>query len=382
MSPAAAPSPGPVELLKQLVSRRSVTPDDAGCQQLIAQRLAAAGFKIRNLPFGPVLNLWASHGSGRPTLVFLGHTDVVPSGPPEHWRSPPFEPTEEQGLLYGRGTADMKASVAAMVVALERFVHSQPEHSGQIGLLLTSDEEGLAEDGMRKVIPSLSNSGLNIDYCVVGEPSSIERLGDNARIGRRGSLNGKLTIIGIQGHAAYPELARNPIHQAMPALNQLCAMEWDQGNADFPATSFQLSNIHAGAGVNNVIPGSMELSFNFRFSPELSDGQIRQRVTEVLDRHGLEYQLEWQLSGHPFHTPPGRLTRALSAAVESHCGKRPKMDTGGGTSDGRFVAPTGAQVVEFGPVNASIHKIDEHVCLADVDTLALIYHSVLEELVG
>ena len=380
MSRVSDPLQSPIKLLKQLVARPSVTPDDAGCQELISQRLAAAGFNIRELPFGPVSNLWASHGQGQPTLVFLGHTDVVPSGPLGQWRSPPFEPFEDQGLLFGRGTADMKASVAAMVVALERFMDIQPAHTGQIALLLTSDEEGLAEDGVRKVIPELANSGVQIDYCVVGEPSSIKKLGDNARIGRRGSLNGKLTIIGVQGHSAFPELARNPIHQAMPALGELCALQWDQGNADFPPTSFQVSNINAGTGVNNVIPGEMELMFNFRFSPELSDEQIRQRVIDVLDRHALKYELEWQLSGHPFHTRPGRLTKALGTAVETHCGISPNMDTGGGTSDGRFVAPTGAEVVELGPVNASIHKIDEHVRLADVDMLALIYQSVMEEL--
>jgi succinyl-diaminopimelate desuccinylase len=370
----------PVELLTDLVRRASVTPEDAGCQQQIVAELEPFGFRIRHLGFGEVDNLFAWHGEQGPLLVFLGHTDVVPTGPESEWRFPPFAATAHDGLLYGRGSADMKASVAAMVVALQRFVSENPNHPGQLGLLLTSDEEGIAVDGVRRVISTLTDEGIQIDYCLVGEPSSDQQLGDQIRIGRRGSINGYLTVNGVQGHVAFPHLARNPIHQLAPALAELCAMSWDEGAADFPPTSFQVTQMTAGTGAANVIPGELKAGFNLRFNPASTADSLKLQVTGVLDRHDLDYDIQWQYSGDPFITREPELRAAVKSAVEQHCGITPVANTGGGTSDGRFVAPTGTQVVEFGPVNRTIHKLDEHVRLADVETLAGIYQTVAEEM--
>ena len=367
-----------IDLAFELVRRPSVTPDDAGCQALIGGRLASAGFLIENLRFGEVDNLWARHGQGGPVLVLLGHTDVVPTGPVEAWSSPPFEPVVRDGLLYGRGSADMKGSVAAMVVALERFVAEHPDHPGTVALLLTSDEEGDAIDGVRRVADQFRNIGQRIDWCLVGEPSSIAILGDRCRAGRRGSLSGYLTVHGIQGHVAYPEIARNPIHQVAPVLAELCAQRWDEGSAEFPPTSFQISNIHAGTGANNVIPGSCEVVFNFRYGTVTSADALRDRVEVMLHRHNLDFSLRWHESGAPFLAPiDGRLRAAVRHAVLSHGGPDPVFDTGGGTSDGRFIAPLGAEVVELGPVNASIHKIDEHVSVQGLIDLCVVYADVV-----
>lgn len=369
-----------VELACELIRRPSVTPDDAGCQDLIAARLRAAGFRIEHLPFGEVRNLWATHGDGRPVLALLGHTDVVPSGPVEQWSSPPFEPIIRDGLLYGRGAADMKGSVAAMVLALERFVAEHPDHPGTVALLLTSDEEADAIDGVRQVAARFRDTGQAIDYCLVGEPSGEKRLGDRARVGRRGSLSGYLTVHGVQGHVAYPQLARNPIHQLAPALAELCARRWDEGSADFPPTSFQISNINAGTGANNVIPGSCEVVFNFRYGTVTSAVALREAVEAVLNDRGLAFDLRWHSSGEPFLSPPdGRLRAAVRAAALQHCGIEPRFDTGGGTSDGRFIAPLGAEVVEIGPVNESIHKVDEHVRIGELRQLVELYRSILEQ---
>ncbi len=368
-----------IDLAFELVRRPSVTPDDAGCQALIGERLATAGFLIENLRFGEVDNLWARHGQGGPVLVLLGHTDVVPTGPVEAWSSPPFEPTLRDGLLFGRGSADMKGSVAAMVVALERFVAEHPDHPGTVALLLTSDEEGDAIDGVRRVADQFRNIGQRIDWCLVGEPSSIAILGDRCRAGRRGSLSGYLTVHGIQGHVAYPEIARNPIHQVAPVLAELCAQRWDEGSAEFPPTSFQISNIHAGTGANNVIPGSCEVVFNFRYGTVTSADALRDRVEVMLHRHNLDFSLRWHESGAPFLAPAdGRLRAAVRHAVLSQGGPDPVFDTGGGTSDGRFIAPLGAEVVELGPVNASIHKIDEHVRAEDLVQLTRIYGDIMD----
>lgn len=373
------PVSDPIELLRDLVARRSVTPADGGCQARVAECLAPFGFQIRQMPFGDVDNLFAWHGESGPLMVFLGHTDVVPTGPEDQWSSPPFEPTERDGLLYGRGTADMKGSVAAMVTALQRFTEQCPDHPGRVGLLLTSDEEGPAQDGIRRVVPALADEGVTIDWCVVGEPSSQERLGDRIRIGRRGSLNGFLTVRGIQGHAAFPHLARNPIHELAPALSDWCQREWDEGTDGFPATSFQVTNLTSGTGAVNVIPGTVEASINFRFNPASTADSLKQDFESTLKQYCQDYDLRWQHSGDPFLTRRPELREAVIRAVETHCGRVPVADTGGGTSDGRFVAPTGAQVVEIGPINASIHKIDEHVRLEDVVKLASIYQTVAQE---
>ncbi len=368
-----------IELACELLRRPSVTPDDAGCQALIGEKLAAAGFEIEHLRFGEVDNLWAQHGQGGPVLVLLGHTDVVPTGPVEAWSSPPFEPTLRDGLLFGRGSADMKGSVAAMVVALENFVAQHPDHPGTVALLLTSDEEGEAIDGVRRVADHFRAVGQRIDWCLVGEPSSISRLGDRCRAGRRGSLSGYLTVHGVQGHVAYPEIARNPIHELAPVLAELCAQRWDEGSAEFPPTSFQISNIHAGTGANNVIPGSCEAVFNFRFGTVTSADALRARVERMLHRHNLEFSLRWHESGAPFLAPlDGRLRAAVLAAVVAEVGQQPVFDTGGGTSDGRFIAPLGAEVVELGPVNASIHKINEHVRVDDLVQLMRIYGDIVD----
>ncbi len=369
-----------LDLAIQLVSRPSVTPDDAGCQALMCERLAAIGFHIETLRFGEVDNFWARRGNQGPVLAFAGHTDVVPPGPEDQWSSPPFSPEIRDGLLYGRGTADMKGSLAAMVTACERFVAAHPDHRGSIAFLITSDEEGPSIDGTVKVVEHLQARNEKIDWCLVGEPSSRERLGDTIKNGRRGSLNGILTIRGKQGHVAYPQLADNPVHRAAPALAELCAEHWDDGNAFFPPTTFQVSNIHAGTGAENVIPGEIEVMFNFRFSTESTEQGLKDRVTAILDRHGLDYDIRWRLSGHPFLTQPGELVEACTAAIRTHAGIDTELSTSGGTSDGRFIAPTGAQVVELGPLNASIHQVDECVGVEDLDTLSRIYEDILDRL--
>ncbi|HEX7044507.1 MAG TPA: succinyl-diaminopimelate desuccinylase [Burkholderiales bacterium] len=365
-------------LTQELIRRPSVTPRDEGCLDLIASRLAPLGFEIERLRFGEVDNLWARHGREAPLVVFAGHTDVVPPGPRDAWQTDPFEPVIRDGRLYGRGAADMKTSLAAFVTAVEEFIARHPAHAGSVALLLTSDEEGPAIDGTAKVVERLSARGIRIDYCVVGEPTSSRTLGDVIKNGRRGSLNGRLTVHGIQGHVAHPHLARNPIHQFAPALAELAATRWDQGNADFPPTSFQISNLNAGTGASNVIPGVLSASFNFRFSTAVTERDLRERVEAILRRHGIEYTLEWSLSGQPYLTPPGRLVEAARTAVERTLGVRPALSTDGGTSDGRYIAPTGAEVVELGPVNASIHKIDEHVPIEDPARLASAYEALLE----
>ena len=374
-----------LDLTLELISRASVTPDDAGCQELVAERLHRAGFLVEHLPYGEVKNLWATHGSGSPVLAYLGHTDVVPSGPLADWASPPFTPSIRDGYLYGRGAADMKGSVAAFVVALEQFVAAQPQHPGTVALLLTSDEEGDAINGVRRVAEHFRAIGQRIDYCLTGEPSSKEKLGDLLRVGRRGTLSGTLTVRGIQGHVAYPEKARNPIHQAMPALAELCAMRWDDGFptngvSEFPPSSFQISNIHAGTGANNVIPGSCEVVFNFRFNPGWQAAELEQQVDLVLARHGLEYDIAWHRGGEPFLTAEGELRKVVREIMIERCAVTPEENTGGGTSDARFIAPLGAQVVEMGPVNASIHKVDERVSLDELERLPALYREMAERL--
>lgn len=370
-----------LDLTLDLIRRRSVTPEDAGCLPLIAQRLERKGFRIEHLRYGEVDNLWATHGEAGPLLMFLGHTDVVPTGPVEAWLSDPFEPVVRDGLLYGRGAADMKGSVAAMVVALEQFVTAHPDHAGRVGLLLTSDEEGVAIDGVRKVAEHFRATGERIDWCVVGEPSAKEKLGDLIRVGRRGSLSGTLTVRGIQGHVAYPEKARNPIHAVAPALSELAAEIWDKGNDDFPPTSFQISNLNAGTGANNVIPGTLTALFNFRYGTASRAEDLRARTEAILTRHGLEWHVDWQWSGEPFRTPPGGVVReAVVAVCRELCGIDPEQSTGGGTSDGRFIAPLGAEVVELGPVNATIHKVDECVSVEDLEKLPSLYQSICERL--
>ena len=370
------------DLTCELIRRVSVTPEDAGCQTLIAQRLGKAGFSIREMPFGAVKNLWATHGRHGPVFCFLGHTDVVPSGPREAWRSPPFEPTVREGNLFGRGAADMKGSVAAMVIALQAFVADHPNHPGTVALLLTSDEEGDAIDGVRAVARTFREEGQRIDFCLVGEPSGAKALGDTMRIGRRGSLSGSLTVMGVQGHVAYPHLAENPIHRTLPVLTALAARIWDEGTEDFPPTSFQMSNIAAGTGANNVIPGTLDVQFNFRYSPRWAAQGLQMEVEKALRESGIRYELKWHLSGEPFHTRPGVLRDGVRAAVQETTGITPQENTGGGTSDGRFIAPLGAQVVEIGPLNASIHKIDECVPLAELERLPVLYQAVLERLFG
>lgn len=366
-----------LQLTIDLCRRASLTPDDAGCQALLAERLAAAGFTIERLGFGAVDNLWAWHGRGGPVFALLGHTDVVPAGDPAAWQTPPFEPSVRDGLLFARGAADMKGSVAAMTLALLDLVATDPDHPGVVGLLLTSDEEGVAEDGIRRVVEQFIASGRRIDYCLVGEPSSECVLGDRIRCGRRGSLHGHLTVRGVQGHVAYPELALNPIHHALPALAELAARQWDRGNAQFPATRLQISNIHAGSGATNVIPAELRVDFNFRFGTASRAEDLMQGVEAILVAANLDYRIRWVLSGAPFLTANGRLLAAVKDSVRAHCGIEARADTGGGTSDGRFVAPLGAEVVELGPVNASIHKIDEHISVADLARLPAIYLDVL-----
>ena len=369
-----------LQLAMDLIARPSVTPNDAGCQDLLAGRLSAIGFTIERLRFGEVDNLWARRGTQGPLLAFAGHTDVVPTGPSEDWQFPPFEPTLRDGFLYGRGSADMKGSLAAMVTACEAFVARHPDHSGSIALLITADEEGPATNGTVKVIEHLQNRGEHIDWCLVGEPSSSDQLGDVVKNGRRGSLGARLTVHGTQGHVAYPHLADNPIHRIAPALAELSSTEWDQGNEFFPATSFQVSNLNSGTGATNVIPGHLEALFNFRFSTAVTAEQLQQRVEAILAHHQLRYDIEWTLSGLPFLTAAGQLVDAVSAAIASETGQQTCLSTAGGTSDGRFIAPTGSQVVELGPLNATIHQVNERIPADSLATLARIYQQMLQHL--
>ena len=371
-SPSALSS-ATLELAQTLIARPSVSPADGGCQELMIERLAACGFEIERLRFNGVDNFWARRGRERPVFCFAGHTDVVPAGPAEGWSSDPFVPTVRDGVLYGRGAADMKTGLAAMVTACEEFVRSHPRHRGSIALLITSDEEGQSVDGTRRVVEVLEARGEKIDWCLVGEPSSERRLGDTIKIGRRGSLSGRLTVHGIQGHVAYPQLADNPVHALAPALADLVTRVWDHGNAHFQPTTFQVSNLNAGTGAPNVIPGELKARFNLRFSTEQTVEGLEATVESILTRHKIKYTLEWFLSGNPFFTAPGELSAAASRAVQEIVGITPALSTGGGTSDGRFIAPTGAQVVELGVINATIHKVDEHVRMEDVDTLQRAY---------
>ncbi|WP_300271073.1 succinyl-diaminopimelate desuccinylase [Halomonas sp.] len=370
-----------LRLAFDLLARPSVTPDDLGCQALMIERLEALGFHVERLPFGDVENFWATRGHHGPLLAFAGHTDVVPSGPHTRWDFPPFAPCiDDEGMLRGRGAADMKGSLAAMITAVERFLAAHPDHHGRLGFLITSDEEGPAVDGTRAVVEQLRERHERLDYCIVGEPSSTARLGDVIKNGRRGSLGGVLHIRGIQGHVAYPHLARNPIHQALPALDALAREHWDAGNAFFPATSFQVSNVRAGTGATNVIPGEVEVVFNFRFSTEVTDEELRSRTEAILDAHGLDYELDWTLNGEPFLTAEGELVEAALRGVEEVTGHTPELSTSGGTSDGRFIATLGSQVVELGPLNATIHQVNERVPAADLDTLSRVYEAIMTHL--
>ncbi len=369
-----------LDLTRDLINRPSVTPDDAGCQKLIAERLRSIGFNIENLRFGDVDNLWATHGRGGPVLMLLGHTDVVPPGPREAWASDPFTAEIRDGVLYARGAADMKGSVAAFVVALEQFVDRHPDHAGTVGLLLTSDEEGDAIDGVRRVAEVFRERGERIDWCITGEPSSKAVLGDLVRVGRRGSLSARLTVNGVQGHVAYPDKARNPIHQALPALTELAARKWDAGYETFPPTSLQITDTHAGNHANNVIPGSLEVLFNLRYNPHWDAARLEAECEAILRKHRLDYNIHWHRSGEPFYTPEGELRAATREVLARFSGEAPEESTGGGTSDARFIAPLGAQCIEVGPVNASIHKVDEHVRVADLEALPALYLGLIERL--
>ncbi len=371
-----------LSLLTELIAKPSVTPDDKGCQQLLIERLSAIGFECETLIFEDVTNLWARRGNSAPLLAFIGHTDVVPTGPLDEWHSDPFEPEIRDGLLYGRGAADMKSGIAAMVTACERFVKQHPDHNGSIALLITSDEEGPALNGTVRVVETLEARGEKIDWALVGEPSSTSELGDVVKNGRRGSIGATLAVIGVQGHVAYPHLADNPVHRVMPALTELCEREWDQGNEFFPATSFQISNIQAGTGAHNVIPGQVEVIFNLRYSTQLDHQQIIDTTETILKKHGFDYNIDWRHSGYPFLTAEGELVEAAKQSIKAITGLDTELSTAGGTSDGRFVAPTGAQVLELGPVNASIHKINEHVRVSDLDPLSEIYQGILAKLLG
>jgi len=371
-----------LELAKLLIARPSVTPDDAGCQPLVAEWLVGAGFRAEWFDRNGTRNLWLQRGDGRPLFAFLGHTDVVPAGPRGDWTSDPFEPSERDGWLYGRGSADMKTSIAAFVVAAEQFATSHPDHAGAIALLLTSDEEGPATDGTVAAVESLQARGQGVDFTLVGEPTSTHDLGDTVKNGRRGSLSGHLVVRGVQGHVAYPQLARNPIHQLAPALVELAGAEWDRGDRYFPPTTFQVSNLHAGTGAGNVIPGQCEMHFNFRFSPATGPAELRRRVEQILQRQALSYALTWTLGAEPFLTPAGTLVDMLSQAIHEVTGQRPQLSTTGGTSDGRFLARICPQVVEFGPINASIHQVDERVRIQDIERLTRIYQRTLELLLS
>jgi succinyl-diaminopimelate desuccinylase len=369
-----------LDLAIQLISKPSVTPDDQGCQALISNRLNKLDFNIENLRYEDVDNIWARRGDSSPLFTFAGHTDVVPTGPVEHWTIDPFKPEIIDGTLFGRGTADMKGSIAAMVTACERFINEHPDHKGSIAFLITSDEEGPSINGTVKVVEHLESRNEKIDWCLVGEPSSTDKLGDVVKNGRRGSLSGSLTIHGHQGHVAYPHLAENPIHTSAAAIAELIAAEWDQGNEFFPPTTFQISNINAGTGANNVIPGDMKILFNLRFSTEVTEQQLKERVESILNTHKLKYDLQWVLSGHPFLTPAGELVNATCKAIKDTCGYDTELSTAGGTSDGRFIAPTGAQVLELGPLNATIHQINENVAAEDLNILSEAYQRILENL--
>ena len=369
-----------LRLAQELIARASVTPHDAGCQELLVQLLSKVGFQAEPMRFGEVDNIWLRRGEAWPLFAFAGHTDVVPPGPETQWLSHPFQPEIRDGRLYGRGAADMKGSLAAMVIATESFIANYPKHLGSIAFLITSDEEGPAVDGTAKVIAALEKRGEKIDYCLIGEPSSRGHVGDTIKIGRRGSLSGRLRLHGTQGHVAYPHLANNPIHHLAPVLAELCALEWDQGNEHFPPTTFQISNLQAGTGATNVIPGEAETLFNFRYSTATTYLELQQRVVHLLTAKGLSYDLDWTLSGEPFLTKQGRLVAAVSEAIQEITSLKTELSTTGGTSDGRFIAPTGAQVVELGPVNATIHKVNEYITASDLETLTRIYYRILEKL--
>jgi succinyl-diaminopimelate desuccinylase len=371
-----------IHFASELISRASVTPQDAGCQQIIAGELEKIGFKAEHLRFDEVDNLWIIHGNGTPCLIYVGHTDVVPAGPLENWASDPFKPEIRDGFIYGRGAADMKGSIASMVTAMERFITDHPDHKGTIGMLITSDEEGPSVNGTRRVMEYLNANNIRIDWCLVGEPTCVNAIGDVIKNGRRGSLGAVLRVYGIQGHVAYPENASNPVHLVSPVLTELTNTIWDDGNEFYPPTSFQISNISAGTGADNVIPGRVDIMFNFRFCTESTHEELRKRVEDILDKNQLSYDIVWKLSGEPFLTKQGKLLDAVVAAITEHTGKTPEISTNGGTSDGRFIAPTGAEVVELGPVNATIHKIDECVKVDDLDKLSEIYLCVLQKLLG
>lgn len=369
-----------IELTKQLVSRASITPKDAGCQQLLAERLQQAGCTASHLRFEDVDNLWLTHGQGSPVFTFLGHTDVVPTGPVEDWQSDPFTASIRDGYLYARGAADMKGSIAAMVTAMERFIAANPAHDGTLSLLLTSDEEGIAQNGTKRVLDHLHENGIKIDWCLVGEPSSRAKLGDVIKHGRRGSLCANLRVLGVQGHIAYPELAKNPIHLIAPVIDELSNTVWDRGNKHYPPTSFQISNINAGTGVDNVIPGAADMMFNFRYSTATDSEALMQKVEAILNKHQLNFDIDWRLSGEPFLTESGRLLESVKTAIREITAEETELSTAGGTSDGRFIAPTGAEVIELGPVNTTIHKVDECVNVSDLETLSVIYERILQDL--
>ncbi len=381
MSEVTAPG-ATLALARQLIALASVTPQDGGCQDLLARRLAACGFSVERLPSGPVSNLWARRGSGSPSVCFAGHTDVVPPGPLERWITDPFVPLECDGRLYGRGAADMKTSLAAFIIAIERFVARHPRHAGAVCLLATSDEEGDAVDGTVKVVEALQERGERLDYCIVGEPTCTARLGDTVKNGRRGSLGATLLVKGVQGHVAYPHLARNPVHEALAALAELAAIRWDEGDRDFPPTTWQISNLHAGTGATNVIPGELSVLFNFRFGTASRVDDLKRRVIEVLDRHRVEYRIEWIVGAEPYLTPPGRLLQAARDSIREVTGVEADRSTTGGTSDGRFMARIAREVLEFGPVNESIHKINEHIALADIEPLTQIHERLMERLLA
>ena len=371
-----------LQLAKDLIARRSLTPDDAGCQDILIERLEKLGFKIERMRFGNVDNFWARRGTASPVVVFAGHTDVVPTGPVENWFSPPFEPTIRDGMLYGRGAADMKTSIAAFITAIEMFLAQHPKHHGSIALLITSDEEGVAVDGTVRVVETLRARGETIDYCIVGEPTSNKQVGDMIKNGRRGSLSGTLIAKGIQGHIAYPLLVKNPIHMVAPAIAELAATTWDNGNEYFPPTTWQISNMNGGTGATNVVPGTVEIWFNFRFSTASTEQSLKDKVHAILDKHGVTYDLKWELSGKPYLTAKGSLVAAISRAIEQSYGITPELSTGGGTSDGRFIADICPQVIEFGPLNATIHKLNECVGVSDIEPLKLTYQRTLENLLG
>jgi succinyl-diaminopimelate desuccinylase len=369
-----------LELTQNLIARRSVTPADEGCQEIMRERLAAAGFRIEPLRFGNVENFWAKRGNGGPVFCFAGHTDVVPTGPLEEWRTDPFVPSVRDGRLYGRGAADMKSGLAAMITATEAFVAAHPSHKGSIAFLITSDEEGPSVDGTKRVVETLAARKERIDWCVVGEPSSETTIGDTIKVGRRGSFSGRLTVHGVQGHVAYPQFAENPVHTLAPALAELTSRLWDEGTEHFQPTSFQISNLNAGTGAPNVIPGELKARFNLRYSPVQTQERLKETVEGILRKHGVRYTIEWYVSGEPFYTPPGALSDAVGSAIQAITGSRPKLSTGGGTSDGRFIAPLGAQVVELGVVNATIHKVNESVRVEEIDQLHRMYFNVLRNL--